>query len=74
MRQSKGSMQSFEKLVTLQKFNQGEITLVVAPQMWPFTNHIMIKFHHLISSISKEDVIIKHIDSKEYIKDILQSL
>ena len=63
-------MQSFRKSVTVYKDNQGEITLVVAPQIEPRTKHVVIKDHHLQSFVPNGDIKIKHVDTKEQIIDI----
>ena len=53
--------------------NQGVIALIVDPQIWPCTKHIAIKYHHFRSFFAKGDVVIKHIDTKGIISDILWS-
>ena len=43
----------FENPFTLHKDNQGAITLVVSPQIWPCTNHIAIEYHHFWNFVTK---------------------
>ena len=54
----------FKNPVTVHKDNQGEISLMVDPQMQPHTNHIAIKSHTFYISITKVNVDIKHVDTK----------
>ena len=60
----------FEKLVTVYEDNQGEIALVVSPQIQPRTKHITITYHHFRIFFVNGDVEIWHVDTKEQIADI----
>ena len=46
----------FEKPFTVHKDDQGVITLTVAQQMRPCTNHIEINYYHVCSFVSNSDV------------------
>ena len=59
----------FENPVTVHKENQGEIALLVAPQIRHHTKDIAIKYHHFWIFVTHGDVDIKHIDIKEHIAD-----
>ena len=53
------------------KDNQGFISLTVAPHIRPLTNHIVIKYHHFQSFIPNGEASINHVDTKQYIEDII---
>ena len=63
----------FKNAVKIHEDSQGAIALTVAPQMWPRTKHITIKYHHIQSFVANGDIEIKHVDTKEQITDILLS-
>ena len=45
----------FENLFTVYKENQGEIALLVAPQIRHHTKDIAIKYHHFRSFVANSD-------------------
>ena len=57
--------------VTVYEENQVAIALVVSLQIRPCTKRICIKYHHFRSFFSNGDVKIKHVDTKEQIRNIL---
>ena len=61
---------NFENTVTVHKDNQGKIALAFAPQMWPRTKNITIKYHHLQIFVVKCDIVTNHINMKEQATDI----
>ena len=64
----------FLKAFMMHKDNQKVLSFAVAPQMKPLTKHIVMKYHHFRIFSEKKYVDINHIDTKEHIADILQSL
>ena len=57
------------KLVKVQEENQGVVRLSVATKIRPWTNHILIKYHHFPILVANVDVEIKHVNTKEYITE-----
>ena len=61
---------TFEKSVIVYEDNQGSMTLMFLPQIWPHTKYITIKYHNFRIFVVNGDVDVKHVDTKEYIADI----
>ena len=54
----------------VQKYNQEAISLTVALKMKPCTKHITIKYHHFHNFVTKGDLDMTNVDTKEHITDI----